>query len=126
MIRRPPSSTRPDTLLPYTTRFRSRTRCERIIITPIPGVASAFPFRKGQHLNAAARRKPSLALRQQAIEQAVVPVLGQIDDAGARIDCRSEEHPSELQSLMRTSSAVFCLKKKKQLPTCTTHTEQNK
>src|SRR3546814_9932748 len=90
-----------------------RTRCERIIITPIPGVASAFPFRKGQHLKAAARRKPALALRQQAIEQAVVPVLGQIDDAGARID-RSEEHTSELQSLMRISYAVFCLKKKKQ------------
>src|SRR3546814_12594853 len=63
-----------------------RTRCERIIITPIPGVESAFPFRKGQHLKAAARRKPALALRQKAIEQAVVPVLGQIDDAGARID----------------------------------------
>src|SRR3546814_11073383 len=70
MIRRPPRSTRTDTLFPYTTLFRS----------PRPG-----------------RGTP--------------PTAGVIYGAGGSI--RSEEHTSELQSLMRISYAVFCLKKKK-------------
>src|SRR3546814_4148570 len=73
MIRRPPRSTRTDTLFPYTTLFRSRQEGPR---------QGASGFR-------AVRRK---AERQMA---------------------RSEEHTSELQSLMRISYAVFCLKKKK-------------
>src|SRR3546814_9573313 len=71
MIRRPPRSTRTDTLFPYTTLFRSG-RC-----------ASSRPPRRR-------RRLP----------------------AGATARSRSEEHTSELQSLMRISYAVFCLKKK--------------
>src|SRR3546814_15182831 len=79
MIRRPPRSTRTDTLFPYTTLFRSNE------------VASTrSPIRHRW------RRHP-------------VPRL---PHAGARR--RSEEHTSELQSLMRISYAVFCLKKKKQ------------
>src|SRR3546814_8460647 len=73
MIRRPPRSTRTDTLFPYTTLFRSA----RIAIMP--------------HSSPCA------------------PALGDSAIAGIR----SEEHTSELQSLMRISYAVFCLKKKK-------------
>src|SRR3546814_3641133 len=73
MIRRPPRSTRTDTLFPYTTLFRSLSR------PPIR-------YRR----SCESRRRP--------------------DGAWA---CRSEEHTSELQSLMRISYAVFCLKKKK-------------
>src|SRR3546814_1071705 len=71
MIRRPPRSTRTDTLFPYTTLFRS-------------------VFRSLDHRAIGAEREP------------------------AGLQDRSEEHTSELQSLMRISYAVFCLKKKKQ------------
>src|SRR3546814_14679737 len=74
MIRRPPRSTRTDTLFPYTTLFRSPA-------APAPGPRGRSPLRQGGHHCRNARR--------------------------------SEEHTSELQSLMRISYAVFCLKKKK-------------
>src|SRR3546814_3896572 len=91
MIRRPPRSTRTDTLLPYTTLFRSQA----------PAAAWRRPGR---------RRPPG------PTSPARVPAGG----AGApccrlrrqRPWSRSEEHTSELQSLMRISYAVFCLKKK--------------
>src|SRR3546814_1004420 len=79
MIRRPPSSTRTDTLFPYTTLFRSLGRGEG-------GIAAAAAHRGG----------------------------GTGEDDGAASARRSEEHTSELQSLMRISYAVFCLKKKKE------------
>src|SRR3546814_10502796 len=80
MIRRPPRSTRTDTLFPYTTLFRS------------PRSASASPPR------AKPAPVPSHALKMPSC---------------AASKWRSEEHTSELQSLMRISYAVFCLKKKK-------------
>src|SRR3546814_5533516 len=78
MIRRPPRSTRTDTLFPYTTLFRSRRRWRSLDVFD--------PVRNARKLQAA----------------------DQYHD-----DQRSEEHTSELQSLMRISYAVFCLKKKK-------------
>src|SRR3546814_6816141 len=77
MIRRPPRSTRTDTLFPYTTLFRS--------YTPKP-------------------RRPGIALVSHSggVSSLTADMLGQ----------RSEEHTSELQSLMRISYAVFCLNKK--------------
>src|SRR3546814_7400190 len=87
MIRRPPRSTRTDTLFPYTTLFRS-------ICAPIP-----LPM-LGAGLDAA-RRAPEI---ERAVEYRSTGV--------ARAQQRSEEHTSELQSLMRISYAVFCLKKK--------------
>src|SRR3546814_1079374 len=75
MIRRPPRSTRTDTLFPYTTLFRST-----------PSVV---------------RLPPSAKRRMQIVPTPCSP------------STRSEEHTSELQSLMRISYAVFCLKKKK-------------
>src|SRR3546814_10108642 len=86
MIRRPPRSTRTDTLFPYTTLFRS---CE----DAVRAHDNAGPVR--------ARRETKSFIS---------------DVEGAEIDmirARSEEHTSELQSLMRISYAVFCLKKKK-------------
>src|SRR3546814_1830976 len=88
-IRRPPRSTRTDTLFPYTTLFRSRRA----------GVA--VDGRRG-----VARRRARRCL-QRAVVGRCQPLQPQR---------RSEEHTSELQSLMRISYAVFCLKKKKYGP----------
>src|SRR3546814_1016397 len=85
MIRRPPRSTRTDTLFPYTTLFRSGPR--------LPGVRGGDDVRRRRDGEAPAERGGRLA-------------------AAPRRDFRSEEHTSELQSLMRISYAVFCLKKK--------------
>src|SRR3546814_11395147 len=85
-IRRPPRSTRTDTLFPYTTLFRSRA-----------AVAQAG------HLDR------FIGTRQHLLGHAVA----QLDFLGIGRGRRSEEHTSELQSLMRISYAVFCLKKKK-------------
>src|SRR3546814_8328849 len=102
MIRRPPRSTRTDTLFPYTTLFRSHPRV-------------AAEIQRDVILRLAARdtelaRQPE---RTHAVHQAEVDRLGGAALIGADLR-RSEEHTSELQSLMRISYAVFCLKKKKQ------------
>src|SRR3546814_9649278 len=86
MIRRPPRSTRTDTLFPYTTLFRST-------LAAAPPAASTSPSPQ-----AAAFRKRTRVLTLRDLRE---PAF------------RSEEHTSELQSLMRISYAVFCLKKKK-------------
>src|SRR3546814_10808219 len=83
MIRRPPRSTRTDTLFPYTTLFRSSSASSRPIRSPL-STASRSP------------RDRTAASRSGCAPRAR----------------RSEEHTSELQSLMRISYAVFCLKKK--------------
>src|SRR3546814_4261244 len=91
MIRRPPRSTRTDTLFPYTTLFRSHHLQHR-------------PAGRG--------------------ERAVDRLAGLRDREGGRVQDhrrRSEEHTSELQSLMRISYAVFCLKKKNEVKNHTDH-----
>src|SRR3546814_8615371 len=95
MIRRPPRSTRTDTLFPYTTLFRSVAGAARR--SPVDPVRDA-----GIH-----RRPGSERHVRGAAGRAAPQILGFLLD-------RSEEHTSELQSLMRNSYAVFCLKKKKQ------------
>src|SRR3546814_3231015 len=107
MIRRPPRSTRTDTLFPYTTLFRSIGRDRRARHRP----RAAHLGGKAQPLRARARRSAAGAVR-----------AGGRAGAGARgpAEQRSEEHTSELQSLMRISYAVFCLKKKKQTTKKTT------
>src|SRR3546814_20156369 len=106
MIRRPPRSTRTDTLFPYTTLFRSCLE-QRLGLIPIfSGTAPAQLARREGH---------------------AMPPAGSSCGEGARVGSghlfafasapsaeRSEEHTSELQSLMRISYAVFCLKKKTQ------------
>src|SRR3546814_4364396 len=100
MIRRPPRSTRTDTLFPYTTLFRSDP-------SP-PGGGGGRRDRLGQDHPAAAP-VPGRRTRGQGHDR-LHPAA---PDRRARGGARSEEHTSELQSLMRISYAVFCLKKKK-------------
>src|SRR3546814_9507508 len=97
MIRRPPRSTRTDTLFPYTTLVRSPSH------------------RRSEIAETGPRSRPALDLA------CVGPLeLSQRHWACFSCAARSEEHTSELQSLMRISYAVFCLKKKKQSETITT------
>src|SRR3546814_8649960 len=84
MIRRPPRSTRTDTLFPYTTLFRS-CAAEGLAYAAIPIGHAGFSH-----------------AQIDALDKLLASATG-----------RSEEHTSELQSLMRISYAVFCLKKKK-------------
>src|SRR3546814_2303392 len=97
MIRRPPRSTRTDTLFPYTTLFRSHDAALVRGDQPVP--AELDHQRDEPH-------RP---------ESDVQPVRSDEGEEGREEGAaRSEEHTSELQSLMRISYAVFCLKKKKQ------------
>src|SRR3546814_1154259 len=132
MIRRPPGTTRTDTLFPYTTLFR-----------PI-ALTSQRPFARPRHRLRGFRRDRAEAVAGQEIDQveqhghgpavfrqrrdqvlggeeilvlADIRYLGDqrpggFDDGAEILPQRSEEHTSELQSLMRISYAVFCLKKK--------------
>src|SRR3546814_5237442 len=125
MIRRPPRSTRTDTLFPYTTLFRSGQ------------AVGSGQVDQRQRAAVGEARVPCLALdgdpgiigdllprASQGVEQARLAGIGIADErdrgngrrhaAGSTsiAAARSEEHTSELQSLMRTSYAVFCLKKK--------------
>src|SRR3546814_5750855 len=114
MIRRPPRSTRTDTLLPYTTLFRSRRdAAQGAGAGRDPGVSA----RRDPCLGAAARRE-HLLLHHHHLLDHVLDRSGRREPQPRaqrdpdRRDRRSEEHTSELQSLMRISYAVFCLKKK--------------
>src|SRR3546814_7035251 len=115
MIRRPPRSTRTDTRFPYTTLFRS-DRARRLE----PGNAGKRDFdRISDQLLDFDRRKTrvnriDLNLLVGDVGDGVDLQLGELPDSETRDDEeeRSEEHTSELQSLMRNSYAVFCLKKK--------------
>src|SRR3546814_5932219 len=93
MIRRPPRSTRTDTLFPYTTLFRSAP--------------------------ASSRRRGPLTFRNPVVTP--FPTHPGAIAVDFTCDRRSEEHTSELQSLMRISYAVFCLKKKKKKNKITNH-----
>src|SRR3546814_6917218 len=124
MIRRPPRSTRTDTLFPYTTLFRShrslladgaicRRRGRGAGIAP----AALPPCRRSRRLgrqfpraDPAQRRLPGDRGRRSVRRSARSPALSHGRWRG--LLARSEEHTSELQSLMRISYAVFCLKKK--------------
>src|SRR3546814_6202514 len=100
MIRRPPRSTRTDTLFPYATLFRSRQ-----ILTQFSDLGLAAPI-----LGALAAKGYSSPTPIQS--GGIPPILEGRDLLGIAATGRSEEHTSELQSLMRISYAVFCLKKK--------------
>src|SRR3546814_9483416 len=130
MIRRPPRSTRTDTLFPYTTLFRS------LFTAPFhaPGIAGLFlaPFNFLLNCIEYAAKSVSLGMRlfgNMFAGELIFMLIALLGGAwtgfnGASIGLgighvlagsmwRSEEHTSELQSLMRISYAVFCLKKKK-------------
>src|SRR3546814_6782335 len=101
MIRRPPRSTRTDTLFPYTTLFRSLRRLRHV-----PGLVDT---------------RIQQSLSSPGFDVDIDRTRAQFAGVTARdvTNSRSEEHTSELQSLMRISYAVFCLKKK------TTHKKTN-
>src|SRR3546814_10863752 len=106
MIRRPPRSTRTDTLFPYTTLFRSRR----------PSVRGPVRDQHDDPVAAGCADIGHHQLGRGLVEMGGGFVQQQdvgIGEQGARAGERSEEHTSELQSLMRISYAVFCLKKKK-------------
>src|SRR3546814_2435060 len=117
MIRRPPRSTRTDTLFPYTTLFRSGRVADE--------VKAAEPLR--QRLG----RALAHVLDAQRVQEPRQRGLAAAIDGGDQVlgplgrDLRSEEHTSELQSLMRISYAVFCLKKKNNIQphSCLTSTK---
>src|SRR3546814_8117725 len=122
MIRRPPGSTRTDTLFPYTTLFRSIVG--HAVVEPVVAVDdrgwSLLGDAGGQRVVDLAdagqvARLRLLELAEPALQLAgdVALLLAQVAEADCiGVDGRSEEHTSELQSLMRISYAVFCLTKK--------------
>src|SRR3546814_9429893 len=141
MLRRPPRSTRTDTLFPYTTLFRSRSagaelteqyqhllwddlegvghaRRARTIsdrLRKVPGVIEAEVSAAGTMRVEFKRSQTSIDLIRKALADMGVSQKSSAATAAApagRGPSRSEEHTSELQSLMRISYAVFCLKKK--------------
>src|SRR3546814_1497423 len=115
MIRRHPRSTRTDTLFPDTTLFRSCRGARR-------------DRRRARVAEPPRRRSPSRSKTSVCLSVAgsdadfIKKFAGLLEAEGAR----SEEHTSELQSLMRISYAVFCLKKKKNKNTNTTKTTQER
>src|SRR3546814_10652229 len=112
MIRRPPRSTRTDTLFPYTTLFRSGrviSRTFRAVRHPSPTrPARQHSWRAfvGARTNGSQTRRLTPCLRRGGSQKLAA-------EAASTRAGRSEEHTSELQSIMRSSYAVFCLKKKK-------------
>src|SRR3546814_2035078 len=120
MIRRPPRSTRTDTLFPYTTLFLSAGRA--LTVTP---PWQSWPDRRpnpNDHAGSATRRRTSPCRRSRrnrsrSLSQSLCPAgklpltVDRLDHGPAANQAdRPEEHTSELQSLMSTSYAVFCLK----------------
>src|SRR3546814_5026645 len=98
MIRRPPRSTRTDTLFPYTTLFRSRSGTTLLWSSSVTGCYSSLGWD-----NESGKKHRALGLARGVIKVFFACVRAAM--------VRSEEHTSELQSLMRISYAVFCLNK---------------
>src|SRR3546814_6134392 len=102
MLRRPPRSTLTDTLFPYTTLFRSTAYGAELILTPASQGGMEYARDLATSMQAEGKGK-------------VLDQFANGDNPRAHIETtgpRSEEHTSELQSLMRISYAVFCLKTK--------------
>src|SRR3546814_6349608 len=114
MLRRPPRSTRTDTLFPYTTLFRSLLRTGALCAIALSLAACSAEEDKG------GRGAPEVGYVTAAVQPVPVTtslggrtVAFETSEVRPQVNGRSEEHTSELQSLMRISYAVFCLKKKK-------------
>src|SRR3546814_4387324 len=115
MIRRPPRSTRTDTLFPYTTRFRSK----HLTLLKVTWAGKFAMMKIGLRM---IRNKilgihqvgSGAAIQGRMLKMALDHHVDIRTEMGVTdLDGRSEEHTSELQSLMRSSYAVFCLKKKR-------------
>src|SRR3546814_1903239 len=122
MYRRPPESTRTDNLFPYTTLFRSVELLMRY--SPVAmalalgfacvssGVLAQKPDSQINPLSVSLARAGEAALAAKNYQGAIDRLESALAADPRNRRARSEEHTSELQSLMRTSYAVFCLKKK--------------
>src|SRR3546814_1640547 len=116
MIRRPPRSTRSDTRFPYTTLVRSEGNVfsqgfvERIIEAPLKQQRPRHQMPGERHRDSQFPRAANFRFASGTITQRQQSLCLQ---QACAAPLRSEEHTSELQSLMRISYAVFCLKKKK-------------
>src|SRR3546814_6161747 len=121
MIRRPPRSNRTDTLFPYTTLFRSKARITSGVTHAYAGNHESQKKRNKAFERVGGGNKNCASQAQQYQPKIFVrgKLKGQFGQCGCRADehdrsaQRSEEHTSELQSLMRNSYAVYCQKKKK-------------
>src|SRR3546814_4691926 len=121
MIRRPPRSTRTDTLFPYTTLFRS---LKDFLLREAVRVALKLLFQRLEPLDRTRNRLPvgEHAAQPAVVDEVLAGAAGRLGDRVLRLTLgadeqhlaamRSEEHTSELQSLMRISYAGFCLKTK--------------
>src|SRR3546814_9517151 len=110
MIRRPPRSTRTDTLVPYTTLFRSPQGYVARRVRSSRRAAMRQAYDDVQNRSWTARPRQTFTRGVASPTPQRRRVGSSTEHVGSR---RSEEHTSELQSLMRISYAVFCLKKKK-------------
>src|SRR3546814_4354391 len=111
MIRRPPRSTRTDTLFPYTTLFRSTLLTEKLLVH-----CNDFKLYR-QLYKVCGRKLIDRFIKFKKLQVTFLPLEPKNDNEtevmnkpASPTPPRSEEHTSELQSLMRTSNAVFCLK----------------
>src|SRR3546814_6330385 len=109
MKRRPPRSTRTDTLFPYTTLFRSASRRRHVRLRG--GAPRSDARARRSPVRTASARRPARRSDRRRVTACAARSRNWRDSSSAY--GRSEEHTSELQSLMRISYAVFCLKKKK-------------
>src|SRR3546814_6825527 len=123
MIRLQPSATRTDTLFPYTRLFRSVRRASPGRCRPIRRPSEPTPCGRRRSRRRRVQDEPPWRIRGGAGGS-----LGLDPPSAARdrLQERSEEHTSELQSLMRISYAVFCLKKKKSKTQHNSHTNSRK
>src|SRR3546814_5260441 len=123
MIRRPPRSTRTDTLFPYTTLFRSRisrmaiVQEHKMILKALEKGVSEERLARALNVNISSIRN-----KRRLLDGICEEVAKLLQD---RMVPRSEEHTSELKSLMRISYAVFCLKKKKNIKRCHNNSTTN-
>src|SRR3546814_4894315 len=129
MIRRPPRSTRTDTLFPYTTLFRSqeerwktdeaaiKAELERLGAEYISADAQSSNEKQIADIEGLIARGANALIVLAQDASAIVPAVNRATAEGIPVVGydRSEEHTSELQSLMRNSYAVFCLKKKNKI-----------
>src|SRR3546814_3356300 len=112
MIRRPPRSTRTDTLFPYTTLFRSGVG-ELIVSFFRANMRSSLLWTTSGDLRQINQPSQVCVIGCCCCLLLLLRLLALGNSLNRLATCRSEEHTSELQSLMRISYAVFCLKKKK-------------
>src|SRR3546814_5612958 len=114
MIRRPPRSTRTDTLFPYTTLFRADNAAE-MFVTIFAGIldlaTGAVEYSDGGHEAHFIVRAGGAVDRLDKHQGMALGVFDDVAYQTGHFRLRSEEHTSELQSLMRIAYAVFCLKK---------------